>query len=167
MCPVEWMRGKLSGNQLLQYDGGGAYSVPEGSIVAASGYSPRVIAQLRGNGKMRTFQVRTKTTVNATAAYRINLALMGGACAMYAAIVRDKSSSLYNACVGAYFAGKTHGDTFRSYLVKKFRSGLEEGNTIIFLDNHVEIDNPWTTEKQSPNVVVSDNIINKFNEYLS
>lgn len=167
MSPVEWMRGKLSGNQLLQYDGGDAYSVPQGDVVTASGYSPRVIAQLRAHGKMRTFQVRTKTTVNATAAYRMNLAVMGGACAIYAAVVRDESSQLYIDCMRAYNAGKVKGQTLRGYIIKKVRPALEVKNALIGLDDNVVLDNPWVTESQNPNVVLSDNIINKFNDLLS
>ena len=165
MAPVDWMRGKLSGNQLLTYDTHSAYDTPTGDIVAADNYQPRLIAKVKGiytPRKVRFFQVRTRTTVNMTAAAKKNLALMGGVGALFGSLVSDKSSAIYIAV--SALCPKVM--TLRAFLAPVIRAALAAKLSQIEIADGVVIVNPWVST-DTPNVPVSQAIINKFADELS
>ncbi len=165
MAPVDWMRGKLSGNQSLTYDTHSAYDTPTGDVVAADNYQPRLIAKVRGMytpRKIRYFQVRTRSTVNMTAAAKKNLALMGGVGALFGSLVSDKSSAIYIA-VSALCPKKM---TLRAFLAPIIRAALAAKMTNIEIAEGVTIVNPWVST-ETPNVPVSPVILNKFADELS
>ena len=89
IMPVAWLSGNISGRQELKYDGVGAYETTQPT--AASNYAPRLVA-CAPDRRRNYFCVRTKYTANITNRSRLNLATMGGAGAIYSAIVRDKGS---------------------------------------------------------------------------
>lgn len=161
------MRGNISGRQDLSYieEGGRAYSVPVGTKVAASGYSPRIIAKVMHYGRrdsVRFFQVRTRSSVNMTAAMRESLALMGGAGAIYAAIVRDKTSAIYQQCLQACPANMT----LRAFLIPLIKNGLTAKSEHITIASGIYIVNPWVSS-DPPTVSIPTTIIDKFNSVLS
>lgn len=165
MAPVDWMRGKLSGNQLLTYDTHSAYDTPTGNVVAADNYQPRLIAKVKGlytPRKVRFFQVRTRTTVNMTAAVKKNLALMGGVGALFGSLVSDKSSAIYVA-VSALCPKRM---TMRAFIAPVIRAALAAKLPDIEIADGVVIVNPWVST-DTPNVPVSQAIINKFAGELS
>ncbi len=165
MAPVDWMRGKLSGNQSLTYDTHSAYDTPTGDVVAADNYQPRLIAKVRGMytpRKIRYFQVRTRSTVNMTAAAKKNLALMGGVGALFGSLVSDKSSAIY-ITVSALCPKKM---TLRAFLAPIIRAALAAKMTNIEIAEGVTIVNPWVST-ETPNVPVSPVILNKFADELS
>lgn len=165
MAPVDWMRGKLSGNQSLTYDTHSAYDTPTGDVVAADNYQPRLIAKVKGiytPRKIRFFQIRTRTTVNMTAAAKKNLALMGGVGALFGSLVSDKSSAIYIA-VSALCPKKM---TLRAFLAPIIRAALAAKMTNIEIADGVAIVNPWVST-DTPNVPVSPVILNKFADELS
>ena len=123
--PIDYMRGNLSGRQSIEYgtNDGEAYDQPTGQKTAANNYQPRLIAKvLRAPfaDRKRYFQVRTKQSINMTQAMRMNLALMGGVGAIFAAIVSDKTSQLYIDCVLACPKGMT----LRGWITPLLRQGI-------------------------------------------
>ena len=163
--PVEWMRGNLSGRQDLSYDGQRAYSIPTGEKVSASAYQPRLIAKvLRAPfaNRRKYFQVRTKTSVYMTESMRFNLACMGGACALYSSLVSNKESAIYQACIAA----TPDGMTLRAFIVPILRVGLAAKEEAIEISSGINIVNPWISTS-TPNVPLSQSILDKFNSELS
>lgn len=84
--PIDYMTGNISGHQAIAYDGGNAYEVTTPGKVSADSYAPRLIAKYHASRGRRYYQVRTTTSVNMTAAYRLSLAVMGGAGAVFAKV---------------------------------------------------------------------------------
>lgn len=165
MAPVDWMRGKLSGNQYLTYDTHSAYDTPTGNVAAADNYQPRLIAKIKGiytPRKIRFFQVRTRTSVNMTAAVKRNLALMGGVGALFGSLVSDKSSTIYI----EVSALCPKGMTLRAFLAPKIRAALAAKLPLIEIEDGVVIVNPWVS-MVTPNVPVSQEIHDKFAGELS
>ena len=167
IAPIEYICGNISGRQQLTYTSGGGsgYDAPSGVKTSALDYSPRMIARIRHiNGRYlcKYFQVRTRTSVNMTAAYRRNLAIMGGAGALFASLVNHKSAQIYNDCVSACPANIS----LRAFVVPLIRSGLSAKSAHIQISDAVYIVNPWVSN-DTPNVPVSAAIIDKFSSELS
>lgn len=164
MAPVNWLVGNISGSQVKRYgtEGIAGYDIPTGTEESARDYKPRMIAKRIWKSNRRYFQIRTKTTVNMTASVRNAMALMGGACAMYSSLVRNKSTQIYSACVSAC----PRSTTMRAFIIPIIRAGLAAKSEQIQVANGVVIVNPWISE-DTPNVPVSAAILNKFSSELS
>lgn len=167
ILPIDYLRGNISGTQDLSqsYDGGSGYSVPAGSKVSAGDYQPIMVAKVAhmSTRKMfRYFQVRTRTSVNMTAALRHNLALMGGAGALFASLVSDKTTDIYIACAGVV----PRGETLRAFIIPLLRAGLAAKDPVITISGNISIVNPWVSSA-TPNVPVSQTILDKFSDELS
>lgn len=162
--PVDYISGNISGRQDLEYsqDGAKGYDVPDGAKTAATNYEPRLVA-MHSDKTLRTrnyFQVRTRTSVNMTGRMRRSLAVMGGAGAIYAALVNNKSSLIYEQCVAA----KPKDVPLRRFVVPALMTALAAKEYSALIADGVEIDNPWLED--NPNVPISDAILDKFNEVL-
>lgn len=157
--PIAGLSGNISGRQDLNYDGVGAYETTEPT--AASNYAPRLVA-CTPNRRRNYFCVRTKYTANITNRSRLNLATMGGAGALYSAIVRDKSSDIYALCVAA----KPSQLTLRAFIVPRLRAGLAAKDEYITIADGLSIVNPWVSSA-SPSVQVPQNVLDKFAPVLS
>lgn len=96
IAPVEAMRGNLSGNQVLEYpeNSNPAFYAPSGKHYATN-YQPRFIGAKRAATGLKYFSVKTKSAINKTAASTLSMAVLGAAGAMFAAIIADKTSELY------------------------------------------------------------------------
>lgn len=167
IAPVDYMRGNMSGRQDIEYNAGSGYDVPDGTKQAADYYMPRLVAKVHAErGRvLRYFQVRTKTSVHMTANMRTSMAVMGGAGALYAALVSDKTSTIYNQVMTAastYGAGQT----FRGYVMRALMDGLRQKDAQLTIATGVYIVNPWVSSA-TPNVPVSQAIIDKFASVLS
>jgi hypothetical protein len=165
IAPVNWMRGKLAGNQDLKYNGVDAYSVAVGEEIRAEDYRSIVIAKVLREpyrDRLRFFQVRTRSTVNMTATMHRNLALMGGAGAIFAALLRQKESVIYINCVSACPKGMT----LRAFITPLLRAGLAAKEEHISIADNVFIVNPWVTS-ETPNVPVPAEVLSKFSDELS
>lgn len=165
--PIDFIRGNISGTQDLTsaYDAANAYDVPSGETVSAANYRPIMVTKVTriGTPKMlRYFQIRTRSSVHMTPAMHRNLALMGGAGALFAALVRDKTSNIYIACAAAV----TSGHTLRSFIMPRLRAGLAAKTANIVVADGVSIVNPWISSEE-PNLTVSSAIIDKFANELS
>ena len=162
MMPVEWVRGNISGRQDLAYgaDSEKAYSLPDGSITAANEYRPRLIAKVRARDRLKYFSVRTRSSVNMSAAMRQNMALLGGCGAIIAAIMRDHTGELYISCVRVL----AKNETLRAALSPVIRQMLsDKAESADF--RGVTINNPWISS--TGNVQVPAEILNKFASVLS
>lgn len=167
ILPVDFIRGSISGSQDLSaaYDGGAAYALPVGSRVSASGYSAIMVAKVahvHTPRALRFYQVRTRTTVNMSAAVHRNLALLGGSAAMFAALVRDKSAAIYAACVAAC----PPRSTIREFILPILRRGLAEGEQLINITDEIQVTNPWKYSG-TQTLAVPQSIIDKFASELS
>lgn len=169
IAPIDYIRGSLSGPQELKYNGGNAYDLTAGQRVAADTYIPRLVAKLyhaHTAGEFRAFQIRTRNTVNMTASNKLSLAVMGGAGAIYAALLTNKSAQIYSECISAWHAANVTGLEFRGYMMPKIMQGLRNKVANIVITEGVEIVNPWISSS-SPNVPVSSAILDKFSSQLS
>lgn len=165
--PIDYVRGSLSPRQSLVYSeyGAAAYDVPTGEKVSARDYQAVLVAKvarLNSANRLTFFQIRTRSTVNMTAASRHNCALMGGVGAIYSSLVRDKSAQIYKDCMQVKPAGKT----LRQFLSPILRAGLAAKNAAIVVASGVNIVNPWISS-DAPNVPVSAAVLQKFSSELS
>lgn len=87
---------------------------------------------------------------------------MGGAGALFASLVSDKTTAIYAACVAAC----PRQMSLRMFIVPTLRRGLAAKNSIIEIEDNVGIVNPWVSA-DTPNVPVSAAILDKFNSVLS
>lgn len=164
IAPIDYIRGNISGRQDLKYSGGDAYALPANSRVSADSYQPRMIARVmrKRTYNIKFFQVRTRTTVNMSAASRLNMALMGGTGALVGSLLSDKTSAIYQSCI----ALTPKGMTLRSFLSPIIRSGLAAKDPSFIVGSGVEIVNPWVSTA-TPNVPVAQTILDKFASELS
>lgn len=162
--PVEAMGGSLSGRQIPDYGSGGvkAYALPIGTKADAVGYKPNFIALHNCKKRFNYFQVRTRFSVNVSAAVHHNMAIMGGAGALFAALLNNKSAQIYAQCVAATPKGKT----LRAFVVPLLRQGLSDKSAQLPIADGVYIVNPWISSA-TPNVPVSSAVLDKFAGELS
>lgn len=164
IMPIDYIRGNISGRQELKYSGGDAYALPANSRVSADSYQPRMIARVMWQKRQRVkyFQVRTRTTINMSAATRLNMALMGGTGALVGSLMSDKTSAIYQSCLSLVPKGKT----LRGFISPIIRAGLAAKEQSFVIGSGVEIVNPWVSSA-TPNVPVTQDIIDKFASELS
>lgn len=164
IMPIDYIRGNISGRQDLKYSGGDAYALPANSRVSADSYQPRMIARVmrKRTYNVKYFQVRTRTTVNMSAATRLNMALMGGTGALIGSLMSDKTSAIYQSCI----ALTPKEMTLRSFLSPIIRAGLTAKDPSFVVGSGVEIVNPWVSSA-SPNVPVTQEVLDKFASELS
>lgn len=169
IAPIDYIRGSISGRQSLNYNGGSAYSIPAGQSVTADTYTPRLVAQvyrMYSPRMLRVFQVRTRTTVNMTARHKLNIAVLGGAGAIYASLVNHSDAQIYADIVAAKDAANIKGLTLRQFVMPLVMQGLRIKSARIDIATGIYIVNPWISE-ESPNVPVSASILDKFRLVLS
>lgn len=146
IMPVEWVRGSLSGAQTLTYGGVQAYDVSTTEKTAADYYRPTLVAKrLARNGRL-FYQVRTRTSVHLSSIARMNLAVLGGAGAIFAALVNR--------------GGNVHRNLTFPVLMDMLRTKSSSAQC-----EGIAVDNPWRV--QNPNVSIAPAIISKFNNELS
>lgn len=164
VSPVDWLVGSMSGRQTIKYGSQetSAYDIADGTKESAIGYRSIMVAKRIWKTNRRYFQVRTRTSVNMTNAMRNNMAIMGGACALYSSLVSNKTSAIYQSCVAACPLGYT----LREFMIPLLRNGLTAKNSQITIADGISIVNPWVSS-ETPNVPVTSAILDKFNSVLS
>lgn len=174
IAPVEAMRGNLSGAQNLKYptQNNKAYESPEGSVNYARNYSTRFIGAKRASDGLKYFAVKTKTATHITSSSLMAMALLGGAGAMYSALVRDKASSSYTNILAHWIELQNIGETrtFRKFVMDAFRRGLASKASVITIASPrgaTNINNPWVAETQTADMQVKQAILVKFWAQLS
>ena len=163
--PVEYLRGSICGHQVLTYDGGDAYSsITPGTSAPADSYAPILVTKVARLGRpsqLAFFQIRSRSSVNMSAANRHNLALMGGAGAIYSALVRNKAAQIYKDCASAC----PKGYTLRSFVFPLIHDGLKNKDATIVIASGVGIVNPWVSNA-AQNVPIDPAIVAKFDDEL-
>lgn len=168
IAPVEAMRGNLSGAQNLQYptDNNKAFESPEGSVNYARNYTTRFIGAKRASDGLKYFSVKTKTATHITSRSLQAMALLGGAGAMYAALVRNKASQSYAGIYAQWVELQNLGSTksFREYVMENLRQMLAtKSGTAVFAGPRpvVTVNNPWMGA-QTADMTISRDILVKF-----
>lgn len=146
IMPVNWICGSISGRQNLEYNGVHAYELQSDALTPADYYRPTLVARYTRTRDLRYYQVRTRTSVRLSAPARLNLAVLGGAGAIFAALV-NRGEDVHRSISFPVLM-----DMLRT----KASSAQCEG---------VAVDNPWRV--QNPNVSIAPAIINKFQSVLS
>lgn len=173
ISPIEELSGNLSGNQDLKYPTNNkAFESPEGSVNYARNYKSRFIGAVRRKDGLCYFSVKTKTATHITARSLQAMALLGGAGAMYAALVRDKTSDIYANIYAQWVELQNYGSTktFRKYVMDNFRQMLAiKAPTATFAGprGSITVNNPWIAEAQTVGVQVTNAILVKFWDQLS
>ena len=174
ISPIEEMSGNLSGAQNLKYptQNNKAFESPEGSVNYARNYKNRFIGAIRRKDGLCYFSVKTKTATHITTRSLQAMALLGGAGAMYAALVRTKSSATYAGIYAQWVELQNIGETrtFRKFVMDAFRRMLaSKENNVTFTGprpGSITVNNPWKAA-QSDDVKVSREILVKFWPQLS
>lgn len=167
IAPVEAIRGNMSGRQDLLYPSqdNKAYEGPIGSVNYARNYTPRFVgAKIAKSGK-KYFTVRTKSANHLTAKSKKAMALLGGAGAIYAALL--KASALKAQAEAVYVKAQELGDvrSFRAFMMDYIRAALiahSETITLNIAGASVSIDNPWAKFSGVLNITISNSIRVKF-----
>lgn len=141
--PVDWVRGSISERQHnIVYGGVPAYEVQSTAFTPADNYSPIIVARYLHARDKRCYQVRTKTAVHISAQSRMNMAVLGGAGAIFAALLNR----------GERVTRSVTFPRLMSMLRLRASSTQSEG---------LSIDNPWVVA--TPNVTIPQDILTKFN----
>ena len=161
------LRGNVSGSQKLQYptNNQGAYESVPGQKNYASNYKPRVIVSKRSATGLLYFSIRKKTANHLTNKSKKAMALLGGAGALYAALLKTPAKLTTAQSLWEY--AQAHGDirSFRAYMMDFFRQGLI--NHVAAFTAHVasislSIDNPWGKLEGSLDISISNAVRIKF-----
>lgn len=142
------MRGNLSGKQKLQYptDNQGAYEGPVGSVNYARNYRTSYIgAKIAKNGRTY-FTVRTKTANHLTAKSKKAMALLGGAGAIYAALVMIPAAKAK--MEATFIKAQELGDkrTFRAfwmYYIRQMLVAKSASQHVVVAGAEITFKNPW------------------------
>ena len=167
IAPVEAMRGNLSGKQDLLYPSNDnkAYESPVGFVNYARNYAARFIGAKIAMTGHKYFAVRTKSATHVTAKSKKAMALLGGAGALYAALLKTPAKLTTAQSLWNY--AQEHGDSrsFRAYMMDFFRQGLINhvaAFTAQVASISLSIDNPWGKFSGSLDITISNAIRVKF-----
>lgn len=167
ISPVESIQGNLSGAQKLVYPthDNSAYEAPLGKSYARN-YKPRFIGCMRQANGRTFYAVKTKFAVNITAQSKLQMAIMAGAGAIYAAISRDSTLSA-NLLAAYEFAtsGGAYTGTIRQFAMSYLMYGITAKSRSIRIgigSQSFTVDNPWSTTSSSPNIIVSTDVLVKY-----
>ena len=166
IAPIDYMRGNISGRQSLEYNGAGAYETPIGSKQSADVYAPRIVTMFHADKRtrMKYYSIRTRTSVHMTSALKTSMATMGGAGALYASLLRNKSAQIYSDIVGRWHSDG-HGTTLREYFMRTAMDALTAKNANIDFGESVLVVNPWISTS-AQNVPISQSVVDKFASIL-
>ena len=173
LAPVEAMRGNLSGDQVLLYDGDKrAYDVTGSDPVAAGNYDNRYIGCKRARSGKKYFSLKTKSTTNLGADSRLAMAAFGGSCsvARNAMINLSLITPLQTIFVAKRSAGQIPSTMgLRNWVqtvvypmikAKQASVTISEGAT------SVTINNPWIEGGTGTDVTIPADVESKFQSVL-
>lgn len=167
--PFDQASGNLTGKQLLKYalNDNPAYDSPVGRVNYARNYRTRYVAGIRAATGKGYIQVKKKTAVHLTQRSKLNMALLGATGAMYADIIRNQSSELYQNLYAQWLELQNLGNkkTFRQSVSDAIRSGLLQKLAEIPYSGPrgvVNITNPWNHTGGNSNVTVGTDTLVKF-----
>lgn len=168
IAPVEAMRGNLSGNQDLKYAEhmNPAFDAPDGRQYAKN-YQPRYIGAKRAATGLKYFNAKTKSASNISDASKLNMALLGGTQAIYAAIIHN--AEFYTKVKTCYSWYTEHGvtKTLRQWILERIRQRLSlKAATIVFTGGTgtpaTVANNPWGTGGGGTSLDINQDTLVKF-----
>lgn len=138
LAPFDSVSGNVSGAQKLAYpvNGQGAYDGPAGKNYAQN-YKPRFIMNERKSDGRLYFQVKQRSATTITARSKRAMAVLGGCGAIIGAILRDKTSAVYQALYEAWLATKPFSaktgepSSLREYLSAFIMGALRSKSAVI------------------------------------
>lgn len=177
LAPFDSVSGNVSGAQKLAYpvNGQGAYEGPAGKNYAQN-YKPRFIMNERKSDGRLYFQVKQRSATTITARSKRAMAVLGGCGAIIGAILKDKTSAVYQALYEAWLATKPFSaktgepSSLREYLSAFIMGALRSKSAVIsVLWNNdgtpafITINNPFVSGGTATyDVTISDSILVKF-----
>lgn len=174
LAPVEAMRGNLSGNQKLVYDGDKrAYDVTGGGKVAAQNYDNRYIGAKRVRTNLKYFSLKSKSTTDLGENSRLAMAAFGGACSLakYALTTLSILSSLQQIFIAKQLAKVIPATMkIRNWVQTEVYPMLKTSQASVTIsegETSVTINNPWITGGTGTDVTIPADILAKFNSALS
>lgn len=182
LAPFDSISGNVSGAQKLAYpvNGQGAYEGPAGKNYAQN-YKPRFIMNERKSDGRLYFQVKQRSATTINARSKRAMAVLGGCGAIIGAILKDKTSDLYQALYEAWlvtkpFSSKTgQPSSFREYLSAFIMGALRSKSQMISVlwndegtPSFININNPFVSGGTATyDVTISDSSLVKFWDVLA
>lgn len=161
------LRGNISGKQDLTYpeNNNKAFEAPQGKRSYATNYRPSVvISRVARTGKFH-FAIRTKSAVRRTARSTMAMALLGGAGALYGALIMNADKK---AAMMAIWEHDTQFATYRNTTFQKFWMDIirdmlkrKQQSYVRTVGGTITIYNPWVYQGEI-DVTVSNEILVKF-----
>lgn len=153
LAPVQSMRGKMSGNQVLDYptNDNSAWDAPAGKTSYARNYQTRYVGAKRSSSGLNYFSVRTKSAVANTALTRLQQAALGASRVIY----KQLSADIANVQIFMQIAKNSGGryKTISGCICEYIIRGLKQrgnsfviGNPMDLPANKVVVANPWGYE---------------------
>lgn len=177
LAPFDSVSGNVSGAQKLAYpvNGQGAYEGPAGKNYAQN-YKPRFIMNERKSDGRLYFQVKQRSATTITVRSKRAMAVLGGCGAIIGAILKDKTSAMYQALYEAWLVTKPVStktglpSSFRQYLSAFIMGALRSKAAVIsVLWNNdgtpafITINNPFVSGGAGTyDVTISDSALVKF-----
>ena len=167
--PFDIITGNASGAQDLRYaeNDNKAYESPAGSVNYARNYRPSFIISENKKTGRAYFAVKKRSAVHMTSKAKKAMAVLGGAGALYASLVRTKSSAIYVAIYAQWLALQELGSTtsFRKWVTSIFMAGLRtKAAQFAFTgpNNTSYVNNPWVATTQTEGCTIGSHILRKF-----
>lgn len=161
------LRGNISGKQDLLYpeNNNKAFEAPLGKRSYATNYRPAVvISHVARTGKFH-FAIRTRSAVKRTARSTMAMALLGGAGALYGALIMNADKKAAMEAIWEHDTRyATHRDkSFQKYWMEIIREmlKLKQQSYVRTVGGSITIYNPWVYEGEI-DVTVSNEILVKF-----
>lgn len=177
LAPFDSVSGNVSGAQKLAYpvNGQGAYEGPAGKNYAQN-YKPRFIMNERKSDGRLYFQVKQRSATTITPRSKRAMAILGGCGAIIGAILKDKTSAMYQALYEAWLATKPYSaktgepSSLREYLSAFIMGALRAKSAVISVlwNNEgtpafITINNPFVSGGAGTyDVTISDSVLVKF-----
>lgn len=169
IAPFLAIQGNLSGAQDLRYaeNDNKAFESPAGKKNFARNYDPRYIGSLNTKTGKYTYRVKTKSAVHMTPKATKAMALLGGAGAVYGALIKVKTTATYLGVLAQYNALVAIGEkrSFQQYCMDIIRQAILAGaQNVTFAGpaTVVNFKNPWYDGGQSTDVTISNSVLVKF-----
>lgn len=171
--PVSNAQGSLTPKKKLEYalHDNPAFYAPRGQKEKARNYQTIYVGHKRNASGRNYFSVRGKASVTLTRARLRQMAIIGGAGAIYSAIVANTATPLYQGILAAYNAEPVADrPTFKKYVMRVLQTMLRNYMPMNYFWNrstgaYTYVQSPWNYQGQA-NVQISSDIIVKFFEQL-
>lgn len=171
ISPIDYIQGAIATRQtgVVAASGVSTYAGGDVDKELVTGFKQELICHLGSKGVTRGKQwyaIRSKMSYTRNPRNQKALAVFGGSCSMYKAIIEDVE--IYAPLVTAFQDVKDKYNSFRQYVVKPISNALfEKESTISFEGATVKVNNPWVSGGTGEDVTIPQAIKDKFQRYLA